>query len=92
MTTKTNRADALAQITGGKSEWYSTHKALTRAEGLAGVQWDGVTGSYKPVHAGRAVKTSSGSWGRQVHGTSTIAAMTRAECKAAGLVPGPGND
>lgn len=91
MTTQSNRANALAQITGGKAEWYATHKQITAAEGNAGVQWDGVTGSYKPVDVGRPVKTGSGSWGRQVHGSTAIAAMTRAECEAAGLTPGPAN-
>lgn len=92
MTTQMYRAEALAQITGGKAAWYSTHRRLTRAEGVAGVQWDGVTGSYKPVTVGRPVKAGTGSWGRQVHGTATVAAMTRAECETAGLVPGPANN
>ncbi len=92
MTTNTIRAAALANITGGKAEWYSTHKALTRAEAQAGVCWDGEAQAYKTITPGRPVKTGSGSWGRQVHGSTTVAAMTRAECKAAGLVPGPAND
>lgn len=92
MTNQTNRAEALANITGGKPEWYSTHRQISRSEGLAGVCWDGVAGSYKPADLGRPVKTGSGSWGRQMHGSTAIAAMTRAECEAAGLVPGPAND
>lgn len=85
------RAAALAAITGGKVEWYGTRKALTRAEGVAGVVWDGVSRRYIPAGAVRPFNSRNGSWFVPVHGSRCAVALSAAECKARGLRPGPMN-
>lgn len=89
MNATNTRAESLAAITGGKPEWYATHKQITRAEGVAGVVWNG--SSHSPAPKSRAVRSKCGSWGRQVHGTSAVAALTRRECEELGLTCGPLN-
>lgn len=85
------RSQALAAITGGKTDWYSTRKQIARAERNAGVQWDGLAKSYAPIAPARPIKSAGGSWGRPMHGTNRAAALTLAECTALGITPGPLN-
>lgn len=92
MTTATQtRIESLCKITNGKAEWYSTHKQLVQAETAANVSWDGNLGQHVALQLGKPVKTASGSWARQIPGTNRLAAMTEAECKAAGLNIGQDN-
>lgn len=86
------RSEKLAAITGGKAEWYDTHKAIVTAERTAGVEWDGTAGEYRPARPGALVRSKRGTWARRQHGTGRVGALTRDECRAAGLEPGPGND
>lgn len=86
------RASELAKITGGKAEWYGTHRQITAAEAAANVVWDGEANCYKPAPSGKIVKNQAGTYGRVLHGANRACAMTAAECLAEGLTPGPGND
>jgi len=86
------RAECLAQVTKGKPEWYATRKALTAAECVAGVAWNGTTNAYEAAHRGGLVQSGEGTWAMRQHGTQRAANLTKAECEAAGLKPGPGND
>lgn len=68
-TTIEARAAALAILTGGKPEWYATRRALTAAEGRAGVEWDGAKGEYRAAAPGQLVRSKGGTVGRVLHGT-----------------------
>lgn len=85
------RAEKLEAITGGKVEWYSTRAALTKAEGAAGVEWDGAANEYRAAGKPRAIRSDDGSWSRPAHGTGRAYLLTKAECEAEGLTPGIGN-
>lgn len=84
------REESLANLTGGKVEWYGTHKALTAAERRAKVQWDGNTKSYKPADEAPLRKAKTGSWGRE-YTPGKVSALTAKECAELGLTPGPAN-
>ena len=88
----TNRAAQLAEITGGKLEWYTTRKQITQAEGRAGVVWCGQTNRYLTGSSGGGLVTAkTGSRALTVHGSGRAAVMTRCECAARGVRPGPAN-
>ena len=92
MSNLTNRAEQLAKITGGKVEWYTTRKQIAEAEGVAGVMWCGETNRYLAGSSGGDMVTANtGSRAVTMHGSGRAAVMTRGECAARGVRPGPAN-
>lgn len=85
-----NRAAALAAITGGKPEWYTTRKKLTTAERQHALEWDGAAGQYKPAGPGELVRVA-GSYATRLHGLHKAAFLSASECRRRGLTPGPRN-
>jgi hypothetical protein len=85
------RSVSIARIMGGDVCWYDTHKAMAKAEARAGVVWCGETREHKTAPLGAPMRMAGGSYARAVHGSDTVRCMTAAECRAAGVVPGPAN-
>lgn len=84
------RQESIAKMTGGKVEWYTSHKQMVRAELENNVVWDGNENYHKPAPEGKLVTAKTGSVGRQIG--DRVYALTASECEKLGVAAGPANN
>ena len=84
------RSESIANLTGGKVEWYTSHKQIVAAELAANVVWDGNANCHTSAPEGKLVTAKTGSVARQIGNRAY--ALTGAECDSLGLTRGPANN
>lgn len=80
--------DRIASLLAATGRTADTKKSCAKAEGLNGLEWDGVAREHKKAGQQRLVKTADGNWGRKVGGTNRVYLLTAEEVAASGKQAG----